>query len=358
MLHAPKSIVLLILTAISFPSATTAHANNRDRTIQVVTYNMYLGAEFSDIFQAQSQADLVSEVAEAYSDMLAGNVPERVAAIADQIEISDPVLVGLQEVALWRTGPAFDPASAETVSIDHLQLLLGALEARGLHYAPIAVQTNLDAELPGVFGPTSALDIRFTDRVVILARTDLHVSEFKLEAEQTGTFAALLPISSPVVGTITIPRGWASADVKLRGKGYRFITTHLESFYEPVQLAQAQELLQGPATTNRRVILTGDLNSDAAASGAAYQMITASGFTDAWSSRHPRSAGFTWPLSAESPSAITCPTQRLDLIMTRGALGVSRSIILGEDPIHDVTPSGLRPSDHAGLAVTLAIQNR
>ncbi|MFL6468026.1 MAG: endonuclease/exonuclease/phosphatase family protein [Pyrinomonadaceae bacterium] len=351
-----RIVSLFLLTGLLLTNCIYVLANESERTIKVVTYNMYLGADFSDIFQAQSGAELVSEVAEAYSEMLAGNVPERAAAVADQIEASKPVLVGLQEVALWRTGPIFDPASAETVTVDQLQLLLDALEARGLHYAPVAVQTNLDAELPAVFGPAAALDIRFTDRVVILARTDLDVSRFKLQSVQTGTFETLLPVSSPTIGTITIPRGWASADVKLRGKEYRFITTHLESFYEPVQFGQAFELLQGPANTDKSVILTGDLNSDAAASGASYQLIAANGFSDVWSITHPLDTGFTWPLSGELPSVILNPTQRLDLIMTRGTVTVSASDVLGEDPVADLTPSGFRPSDHAGLVANLVLQ--
>ena len=251
MLFKHKAIVTFILAAIFSINVPTAMSSDRERTVNVVTYNMYLGAQLSDIFQAPTPGELVAEVAEAYSDMQASNPSERAAEIADQIEASNAVLVGLQEVSLWRTGPVFEPASAETVTVDQLQLLLDALTAKGLHYSPIVVQTNLDAELPAVFGPAVALDVRYTDRVVILARTDLKVSQFKLEATQSGTFATLLPVSGPSIGTITIPRGWASADVKIRGKQYRFITTHLESYYEPVQYAQAFELMQGPANTGK-----------------------------------------------------------------------------------------------------------
>lgn len=351
-----RAIALFILTAILSLNAPTALADNRDRTVRVVTYNMYIGTDFSDIFQAQNSTELVTEVAEAYSDVVASNVSERAAEIADQIQASDPILVGLQEVALWRVGAPFDPAPAETISIDQLQLLMTALNDRGLHYAPIAIQTNLDAELPAVFGPTVAFDVRFTDRVVILARTDLNISKFKLEGTQTGTFTTLLPVQTGTIGTITIPRGWASADVKMRGKQYRFVTTHLESFYEPVQYAQAFEVLQGPANTNKPVILTGDFNSDAAAGGNSYQLIVSGGFADVWSTTRPLEAGYTWPLSAESPATILNPTQRLDLMLTRGNLIISHSDILGEHPTADLTLSGERPSDHAGVSATLVLE--
>ena len=347
------TVIILALTFLSTGSSQT-FPSNRDRGLKVMTYNMYLGSELGDIFTAQSPPDVLLEVAEAYSDMLQGNVPERIAAIADQIENAEPVLVGLQEVALWRVGAPFDQAPATNVTYDFLQILLDDLESRNLHYAPIAIQTNLDAELPGVFGPTEALDIRYTDRVVILARTDLPESEFKLEETAAQNFATNLTV--PVLGSpVTILRGWTSADAKFRGKAYRFVNGHLESYSELIQNAQAQELVDGPAATTRAVILVGDFNSDAEAGGSSYQILTASGLRDVWRELYPANPGFTWPLSGEIPSDELMPTQRLDLILTRGRISFANVDVVGEEVV-DETPSGFRPSDHAGLLGSIVLE--
>ena len=348
------AVIALAITLIP-TGASTALSSSRDREIKMVTYNMYPGAELGEIFTAQTQIEVLLEVGEAYTDMLAGNVPERVAAIADQIEQGEPVLVGLQEVALWRTGTAFDPAPATNVTYDFLRILLDELSARDLHYSPIAIQTNLDAELPGFIGPTQVIDIRYTDRVVILARTDLPESEFKLEQTDARNFDVNLQVL--VLGQpVTVLRGWTSADVKHRGKTYRFINTHLESYYEPVQLAQASELLQEPANSNLPVIMVGDFNSDAAAGGTAYGMLISAGFEDVWDLMPNTATGYTWPLSGEIPNVILSPTQRLDLVLTRGAIQHSAIDVLGEDPGSDITPSGFRPSDHAGLVASFVVE--
>src|SRR5215204_235863 len=219
MLRKLRPFAVLILLGLLCVGNLPAQGSNSERTIKVVTYNMYLGADFADIFASQSQAELVTEVAEAYSDMLAGNVPERIDEIADQIAIGSPDVVGLQEVALWRFGAPFDPSPATAVKYDFLDMLIKRLEARGLNYAPVIVQTNLDAELPGVFSATEALDIRYTDRVAIIARTDLNTSELKIEGSSSGNFATNLPL--PLLGTeILILRGWTAVDVKHRGKKY------------------------------------------------------------------------------------------------------------------------------------------
>ncbi len=344
---------LIIITGIFFANISATPADNRDRSLTVVTYNMYLGTDFTEIFSAQSFQEVVEEVAEAYGDVQSGDPAARISAIADQIEAAGPALVGLQEVALWRTGSPFDSAAATDVSYDLLQMLLDELAARGLRYRAAAIHTGFDAELPAA-GPNIFADVRYTDRAVILARSDLKTSQLKVEQTGAGTFDTLLTLPL-LIGNITIQRGWMSVDVKMRGKTYRFINAHTEAFHPGVQFAQAAELLQGPANTSLPVILAGDFNSDAEANGASYHLLTGAGFADTWSLAQPSNSGYTWPLFLESPSIFTAPDQRLDLILFRGGFGVSGADLLGEDLVADVTPAGLRPSDHAGVAATLVL---
>jgi len=56
---------------------------------------------------------------------------------------------------------------------------------------------------------------------------------------------------TPVLGPLTIPRGWLSVDGKIRGKQFRFVTSHLESFHAGVQAVQASELIVLTAKTPR-----------------------------------------------------------------------------------------------------------
>jgi endonuclease/exonuclease/phosphatase family metal-dependent hydrolase len=346
-----------MIVSLTFTAAAGSDTKgNRDRELTVMTQNMYPGTDFGEIFAAQTYPEVMAEVAEAFADVQASNVPERIAAIANKIEDSNPELVALQEVALWRTGPIGDSAPASTVAFDYLELLMDELASRNLHYSVAAVQWNFEAEVPGV-SETFAADVRYNDRVVTLVRTDLAVSQLKLEGTQTATFENILtiPTQGPL-GNITIPRGWTALDIKMRGKQYRFINAHLESFHPGVQYVQGGELLTGPSDTNRALILVGDFNSDAEAGGATYNLILAAGYSDVWEMLYPNDPGFTWPLFEESPYIFTTPDERLDLVLTRGkVMGVAAEVV-GEDPILDRTPSLLRPSDHAGVVATLVLE--
>lgn len=350
----PLLVALCLALALSGLSGTStqAQADNADRVLTVMTRNMYLGTSFDEIFAAQSEGELVAEVAEAFADVQTGNPPARIGAIADEIAATHPDLVGLQEVALWQTGPFLDPAPADSTAYDFLQLLLDALEARGQHYAPVAVLKNFEAEAPAFYGPTLAFDVHYTQRDAVLARTDLPTSQLKVEGAEAHHYAVSLSFPNPFLGQLTIPRGWISADVKLRGKTYRFVSTHLESFSPIVQFLQADELLHTAADTTLPVLLAGDFNADATAGDATYQLLTGAGLQDAWALTHTGEPGNTWPLFLSDPFTYTTPTQRLDLILSRGAIEPLAAEVVGAA---NVTPSSPMPSDHAGVVASFRL---
>ncbi len=347
-------LCVLMLSAGDGEANAKFNVNNSDRELSVMTRNMYLGTDFGEIFAAQTPEQLVTEVAEAYAEVEASKPAERIAGIAGEIETASPDLVGLQEVALWRIGAPFDPSPAEFATYDFLQLLLDELAKRGLHYRVVKIQTNFDAEVPAVFSQTLAFDVRFTDRIVVLARTDLATSQFNVQNIRASHFIATFTFSSPTLGTLTIPRGWISVDVEMNGRKYRFVNTHLESFSPFINYVQAAELTN--TAGNMPVVFAGDFNSDAENNGAAYRLLLFAGFRDVWRRTHPNEPGFTWALFLVDPSAYTDPFQRIDLILIRGRINALDADLVGENPATDRTPSGLMRSDHAGVIASLELR--
>src|SRR5437773_4710776 len=157
----------------TLPAAAGAAA---DRVVSVMTRNVYHGvdAEFAQATGATTFLQFLTAVGAVFQGYYARNFPERAAALAAEIDAAQPDLIGLQEVVLVgtdQTPPQLDgPATPATaVALDYLQILLDALAARGVHYAPVIALTGLDIEAPSILG----FDVRHTEREVILARTDL-----------------------------------------------------------------------------------------------------------------------------------------------------------------------------------------
>jgi endonuclease/exonuclease/phosphatase family metal-dependent hydrolase len=349
-------LALLATAAVTAPGA--AAAGNRGKpTVTVMTRNVYLGADLRPIFAASTVPGLFSAVGAAWTSAQANNFAERAHALAGEIEAARPDLVGLQEVALYRTDvPADGPATPATaVAADFLRILLDALAERGLAYDPVVVRTGADNELPSGFPPT--MDVRLTIRDVILVRAEGRKPRLRLGSAEQRTYAANLVVSTPV-GPAALPRGWASVDVMVKRRTFRFVNTHLEAFASPIQVAQANELLAALAAAPAPVVLVGDLNSRADGLGTStYANVVAAGFRDAWAAARPFEPGFTCCHAADLRSASREPDQRIDYVLVRGGIRVAGADVVGEEP-DDRTPSGLWPSDHAGVVATLALPKR
>jgi hypothetical protein len=77
---------------------------------------------------------------------------------------------------------------------------------------------------------------------------------------------------------------------------------------------------------------------------------------DAWSARHPSDPGFTCCQATNLLNPTATLTERVDLVLTRGPFHVGKASLVG-DEASDRLPSGLWPSDHAGVVVTLELES-
>jgi hypothetical protein len=335
------------------------------RGISVMTQNLYLGADLNPILSAQDPTTIPGLVREAWESILASDFTARAGAVADLVAAEQPHLIGLQEVALYRIQSPGDVlvggVPAADVALDFQQLLMDALEARGLDYGVVSSQDEIDVELPmfvGI-GPTGPMldDLRFTDRDVILAREDVEIA-----GPMGANFAAAIPVS--VGGTsVEIRRGWTSAVARVGRTRLRFVNTHLEvQAFAPIQVLQTTELLSILDGETLPVLLVGDLNSAANTfQTPTYSMVTGSGFLDTWGEARPRRAGLTCCQEADLLNDESQLDQRLDLVLARGfkvrnarLVGRAQIETIGEEQ-GDRTDSGLWPSDHAGVAATLRV---
>lgn len=337
-------LVLVMASALVAPLTASAYGappggNNAHRFISVMTRNLDEGTDFGYIKQvAAGTLDFPTAVAQTYAEVVASDVCGRAARMADEIAAARPDVVSLQEAAVW-TGPAqVDcPGAATPNTIDAEAALLSRLAVDGARYVVVKEldefsSAPLDLVPPG---------LSFLDRDVMLARVE-PPGQLSVANVQAQHFETLVPIL-----TLPILRGWISADVTLRGRTVRVIATHLESFDEPTQLAQAMELVTGPATTRLPVIIAGDLNTGPGSDQQqTYNWLTGTaGFTDSWAAVHPGQDGFTDAYYTEDPFTPTSgPTERIDLVLVRGNLVPSAVVLTGTTSPH--------PSDHAGVVAT------
>ncbi|WP_342373818.1 endonuclease [Myxococcus stipitatus] len=326
---------------------------------KVMTRNLYLGADIDRLFAAQSPADVPGLAAALYATVQETNFPERVKSLADEIQSDQPALIGLQEVSLFRTQSPSDFRSnpvpnAQTVTYDYLDLLLKELQSRGLNYRAVATVQNADVELPAALtgNPSDLTDVRLTDRDVILARGDVQVSNVV-----TGNYTFAQEVSLGGV-SVRITRGFTKLDAKVDDARFAFVNTHLETL-SPGNQNQATELAALVATYDRPLILVGDLNTGPGAATTGYDILVnaTTGLTDVWATVGTGS-GFTCCFSEALTDANTSALdERIDLVLYAGkGTNPQSAAVIGANAT-DRTPSGLWPTDHAGLVVDFRVEH-
>lgn len=319
--------------------------------VRVMTQNLSYGAGTGlDLFAGAATGGL-------WDNLQHSDFPARAAQIAREADSARPDFIGLQEAVIWRTGSLLDLGDASDVKYDFTKILINALGQRGLWYRAVAKSTNADIAFPGqVDGSLKTL--RMTDQDVILARVKRGARAQVLDTDH-GNYDATFDLSIPVLGDQPFTRGWAAVDARMAdgGRAFRFVTTHLDAFDNDVRDAQAQELLEGPASSLKvPVIVAGDFN--AAPGSNPFSAMADANFYDAWTWTHGSAPGPTGTQSSSLDNRNSTLSQRIDAVFFRGKrTGASAADTVG-DTTADKTPSGLWPSDHAGVTATLSLNRR
>jgi endonuclease/exonuclease/phosphatase family metal-dependent hydrolase len=346
--------VLLGILGAGFVAACSHGGGGQSSGVTVLTRNVYVGTDVDQVMRATTPENLLERVDAAWQMLAATDFAERAAALADEIADARPHLIGLQEITVIRIQSPGDAAAGGTVPAedevwDYLAILMDALAERGLSYQVAGVIQESDVEIPR--GNATFDDVRVTDYDVVLARSDVAVSDV-----EAANYAATLAVPTPV-GDIELRRGWVALDARVGGETYRFVSTHLEpaDHTDRVQAAQVAELLDVLADESLPIILVGDLNTRADGNGTpTYQMLLDAGFEDAWTSGgDPGAAGTTCCHDLDLRNASPQLDERIDFVLIRNAERVVIEAWVVGDELTDRTPSGLWPSDHAGVAARI-----
>jgi endonuclease/exonuclease/phosphatase family metal-dependent hydrolase len=376
----------IAMALLALPAGAQAQANTVN--VKVMTRNVYLGADLTPAIQAANTNDFIDANGQIVRDVDTNNFPIRAKGLAQEILQKKPDLVGLQEVSLWRHGPVNDAApftcnggpddnppfgcdfTASTVRYDYLKNLMQQLNKDNLLYKVVKSQQEFDFEAPtdynGVPGDGDAPGAnnngeendRLTMRDVILKRLNSGVVTTNVKA---GHFDTLYEPKVAGVVTVHVLRGWAQADVTVRGSHkFRFVNTHLEAFGDPtIRRDQARELVRsgGPAASQLPVILLGDLNSDddtvQDGDRLAYKVLSDHGFRER-STATPLSCCLKSDIITQGGGgSISDFDHQVDHVLTNAPqlVTLQNSSVTGRQPVN-----GFWDSDHAGLFSTLLLR--
>ncbi len=393
------AVALALVASLFVPIAAQAKSK-KSINVKVMTRNLFLGADLGPAIESDGIGEFLEANGGILREVDLTDFPRRSRLLADEIKDKEPELVGLQEVALWRSAdPCVTPAlsgepSATEVEYDFLDRLLDKLNRNKKLYKVAKVQKEFDFEAPadknqqtGDGPPAGGLEScnpggvisnaevngRLTMRDVILVRKPQKGEKTKVKVTNPtgGHFDNLLTVTVAGAVPVEVTRGWTAVDAvatkKRKGKdvkrNFRFINTHFEAFDDEtvipsIRSLQAQEIagiaLDPSYGGERPVILLGDLNSDVRTKvqqgdAQAYQAMLDAGFTER--STHD-------PLSCCVSDLFTAPPSefdhQVDHVMTDASkrkIKLLNSSVVGRKQV-----DGIYPSDHAGVFSKLQLK--
>ena len=370
---------LIALTAlVAAPGADAKPKQKKAVAVKLMTRNIFLGADLTPALNSTSFEEFVRANGAILREVDQTDFPRRAIGLAREIKQTKPDLIGLQEAAWWRTnptagGPAQGPDGQFTATTDKynfLQILLDALEDRGLNYEVGVEKVEFDFEAPADYdnNPNTGqlfggeIQGRLTMRDVILVNEDSRVNA-KLKNPQSGTYSSLF---TPTIANIPVPvtRGWTAGDVTVKkGKGkkevkrkFRFVNTHFEAFDDETQrpsirAQQATEAVNGPAS-KKRTIMLGDFNSDVPGvkpgDEQAFQVILDAGF---------KRRATDDPLSCCVSNLFTSPRSEFDHQVDHIVSNMGKKAKLISSSVTGLKRvNGIYDSDHAGVVSKLKLK--
>lgn len=326
-----------------------------------MTQNLYLGSSLDPALEARNAEEFLIAVATIYGTAVVTDFPLRAETIADTIDTERPDLIGLQEVTKW-TAVRTD-GGPDLPNYDFLEILMAALESRGLNYevvdsvdnasinAPL-VNPGLGCDMPAPF--VFDCNVTLLDRDAILVNADSGI-EIVPGSLAKGRFRAQASLETPL-GPRSFDRGWLYADMTYQGRTFRFANTHLEvEGFPGIQRRQAREFTRivqqdrpGP------VIATGDFNSAADGSNTRSYAILTDYFNDMWDeSRH--GAGLTCCQESVLQNPESNYRVRIDLVLARGKVASNWARVLPL-PIEGRQAPPLWGSDHGGVITQIRLK--
>jgi endonuclease/exonuclease/phosphatase family metal-dependent hydrolase len=379
-----RKALALTISALFLLPISSAHAE--DQPIKVMSRNLYLGA---DVGVALKKIPNMPAAAQFMWDQVQKtDFSQRKLILADEIRSESPDVIGVQEATIW-----YCKANAWSGKIEVFNFTNELLAELKGEYV-IAEKDGIQANNPGysigpipylttvndpktfkrLFGKDSA-DCGFQIGDVLLIKKSL--SQY---VNQVGN-SEFKDVYKVVPTLMEIYRGYTWADITVQGTNVRFVTTHLESLWDPNKIPkaadQARQLVKDLSRTKSPIVVIGDFNSDprdprpsrsqnpgdqptvsdTCPAGEivcnAYKVMKDAGFIDSGPDASEPST-YSWGMSAllTGPNPLRAKaarkmgnkygfTDRLDYIFVKNGIKVLTSKMIGQIP-----PYG---TDHAGV---------
>ena len=273
-----RTASILTLTSLLIPFLAILPAQpaaaSEQKTFSVMTRNIYLGADVGVALELLP--DFPSAAQFMWDQMRATDFEKRSKALAKELVLYQPDVVGIQEATKWVCKRGI--FSRKKTIYDFLQLLIDETKRQGVGYSlatkdgksafntgfsipaipRLTVVRDPTLFVPILGGESASCGFEIADAILI--RDDFNGEITQVGNSEYKEYYTVVPL------VMEIYRGYSWVDLELDGQTIRFVTTHLESLFdeesEPHSSIQVTQLIADLAATKSPLVVMGDFNAD------------------------------------------------------------------------------------------------
>ena len=336
-------MVALILASCSDSSDSPDGAGDTGHTISVMANHFHTPMSFIDAFQGETEEEILALRAQIHLDGVRSDAEGRIGELANRVDKERPDILLMHAAQ----DPQFTGPVVDADTLQNIEMMMAALEARGLSYSIIAERDNdTYPTVPLVFPACELLEPvgactttpKFKDYALV-NNDSKHLVLTNVESNQFVNYLQLPPLNFAF--SENYYKGWITIEGVVGEIPFRLLDVYYtRANYEDLQVLQTQELIAEPLQFDGALIVSVNSKSsgtnDPTPTSTGYPILLATGLTDTW--QDPNDPGYTCCQSFFLDNPVSLLNRRDDYILVNDLAETVEVRLLGTTPFQETTP--------------------
>jgi hypothetical protein len=332
---------ICLVLAACFDGSDSRPAN--EHILSVMANHFHSPMDWSDALEGETYEEQLALRAEVHFRGVRSDHFGRIGELANRVDKQRPDILlmhGAQDPQF--TGPVVDAEA-----LQNIEMMMAALDARGLSYSIIAERDNDTYPTVPLVSPACELSVpvgactttpKFKDYVLV-NNDNKHLVLTNVESNQFVNYLQLPPINWAY--SENLYKGWITIEGMIGERPFRVVDVYYtRANFLDFQVLQTQELIAGPLQYDGALIVSVNSKSsgtnDPTPTSTGYPILLATGLTDTW--QDPNDPGYTCCQNYYLDNSESKRNRRDDYILVNDLAEPVEVSLLGTTPFQNTPP--------------------
>lgn len=314
-----------------------------EHTISVMANHFHSPMAWTDALEGETYEEQLALRAEVHFRGVRSDHFGRIGELANRVDKERPDILLMHAAQ----DPQFTGPVVDAEALQNIEMMMAALEARGLSYSIIAERDNDTYPTVPLVSPACELSEpvgactttpKFKDYVLV-NNDSKHLVLTNVESNQFVNYLQLPPLNWAY--SENLYKGWITIEGLIEERPFRVVDVYYtRANLLDFQVLQTQELIAGPLQYDGALIVSVNSKSsgtnDPTPTSTGYPILLATGLTDTW--QDPNDPGYTCCQNYYLDNPVSKRNRRDDYILVNDLAEPVEVRLLGTRPFQEIPP--------------------